>query len=105
MGHIKRLRAEDLTIEPREEALERLLLLACEELIPQDLEDLADPEKIRLAEALTQEAVFWLDFVPRGVQPMPTAHADRLGAVRVRERRSAVADKPLRLKTRKPGGS
>lgn len=73
-------------VESRESALERLLLVVCEELLPDDLAELGD-DKLRLAEKVTNEAAFWLDFVPRGSVPEATEPATRLGYARVAERR------------------
>ncbi len=75
-----------LSREKREDALERLLLMACL-LLPDDLSELGEDEK--LAAQITGEAAWWIDFAPRGVKPAPTDPATRLGAKEVASRRAA----------------
>lgn len=72
--------------EKREDALERLLLLACQ-LLPDDLSLLGENEE--LAGQVTGEAVFWLDFAPRGAKVYPSVPEKRLGWKDVQERRAA----------------
>jgi len=72
--------------EKREDALERLLLLACR-LIPDDLSLLGDKKLVDLAEDVTGEAAFWLDLQPRGAKVHATSPELRLGWKDVQERR------------------
>lgn len=75
------------TREKREEALERLLLLAIT-LMPDDLSRMEEGDQ-EMAEALTGEASFWLDFVPRGMKPSPSVPEQRIGWKDVQTRRAA----------------
>lgn len=74
--------------EKREEALERLLLVACS-ILP-------EPEKLGVngaaAQDLLHEAGFWLDYAPRGAKPDPTSAEFRLGQQAVTDRRAKWAD-------------
>lgn len=85
------------TLERREQALERLLLVAVTLLPEAPVGDAAD---------LVSEAAFWLDYVPRGARAPYTSPELRLGARQVEARRALFEDglaEDGALVTRKPG--
>lgn len=83
-----RVQNAHFTVERREDALERLLLVACS-LLPHDLADVGDDDEVARAVQVCAESSFWLDFVPRGAKVAQSERETRLGAAEVDARRKA----------------